>query len=394
MKHISLTPFGPGPATLAQLASVRSHAPCPAVDKWVLFTQVRTARARLGVTDRNLTVLHALLSFLPARELRDGEPLVVFPSNASLSDRAHGMPESTLRRHIAALVAAGLIARRDSSNGKRFAQRTRLGELVQIYGLDLRPLLLCANRVAVAAAEIEEEALALRRRRSQAMVMLRDATKLAAMTREISPETLPDPEPVLHHLRQTLRRRLDGVSLDGVIDLLAGLLSALQTQLEVDELSGSAAQNERHYQNSKLKSHDSESCMRAGELPRHGQSEPEPRRAMELDREEPDIPLVLVTQACPDILPYTPGPLRRWADLVETADRLQPFLGIAGETWSDAKKRMGHKNAAATMAAILQRFGSIRNPGGYLRSLTDRFQKGRFTIEPMIRALLCVPAPS
>ena len=60
-----------------------------------------------------LAVLSALLSFHRGKELADDDALIVFPSNAALSERAHGMAESTLRRHLAALVRAGLILRRD-----------------------------------------------------------------------------------------------------------------------------------------------------------------------------------------------------------------------------------------------------------------------------------------
>ena len=62
------------------------------------------------------------------------------PRHATLSDRAHGMPESTLRRHLAALVRAGIILRHDSPNGKRYARRGEGGEITDAYGFDLTPL--------------------------------------------------------------------------------------------------------------------------------------------------------------------------------------------------------------------------------------------------------------
>ena len=46
-----------------------------------------------------------------------------FPSNNKLRSRAYGMSEPTLRRHLASLVKAGLLIRRDSPNGKRYARR-------------------------------------------------------------------------------------------------------------------------------------------------------------------------------------------------------------------------------------------------------------------------------
>ena len=137
------TPFGRRPLSLAMVASqaatenfaARPGASETVVHKWRLFRALTEAKEPLGVTDRALSVLHALLSFhqetaltLPASAPKAAEAnspgpgIVVFPSNKELSIRAHGMAPATLRRHLACLVDAGLIIRRDSPNGKRFAQ--------------------------------------------------------------------------------------------------------------------------------------------------------------------------------------------------------------------------------------------------------------------------------
>ncbi|MGO6891832.1 plasmid replication protein RepC, partial [Rhizobium johnstonii] len=87
--------------------------------KWKLFRAICEARPALGVTDRALTVLDALLTFYPDDEISEEKGLIVFPSNAQLSLRARGMTSATLRRHLAVLVEAGLILRKDSPNGKR-----------------------------------------------------------------------------------------------------------------------------------------------------------------------------------------------------------------------------------------------------------------------------------
>ncbi len=145
--HIATTPFGRRPASLAQIAAQArlrdameaarapgSNAPA-AVNKWHLFRTLTEIRERLGVSDRALSVLNALLTFHPETALALGDEdggvddLVVYPSNRQLSLRAHGMAEVTLRRHLAALVEAGLIVRRDSPNGKRYARRGPRGNL-------------------------------------------------------------------------------------------------------------------------------------------------------------------------------------------------------------------------------------------------------------------------
>ena len=128
------TPFGRRPLSLAMVASqaatenfaARPGASETVVHKWRLFRALTEAKEPLRVTDRALSVLHALLSFhqetalsLPVSTPKSAEPnsadtgIVVFPSNKELSIRAHGMAPATLRRHLACLVDAGLIIRRD-----------------------------------------------------------------------------------------------------------------------------------------------------------------------------------------------------------------------------------------------------------------------------------------
>ena len=116
------TPFGRRPLSLAMVASqaateafrTKPNAAESVVHKWRLFRALTEAKGPLGVTDRALSVLHALLSFhqetaltLPASAPKadeadsSGPGIVVFPSNKELSIRAHGMAPATLRRHLA-----------------------------------------------------------------------------------------------------------------------------------------------------------------------------------------------------------------------------------------------------------------------------------------------------
>ncbi len=110
------------------------------VDKWVILREIGVARRHFGVNDRQLVLLQALLGLRKDSALRLDDPsgLIVHPSNDTLSARLNGMPCSTLRRHLAALVDAGLIARRDSPNGKRDVRRYRDGAR-DVFGFDLSP---------------------------------------------------------------------------------------------------------------------------------------------------------------------------------------------------------------------------------------------------------------
>ena len=72
--------------------------PNKTVDKWKLFRALCEARGPIGVSDRALAVLNALLSFYPKNEISEENGTVVFPSNVQLSIRTHGMAGTTLRR--------------------------------------------------------------------------------------------------------------------------------------------------------------------------------------------------------------------------------------------------------------------------------------------------------
>src|SRR5262252_2923279 len=163
--HTPTAPFGPRSLTLAHVATQIATAARPpekVVHKWKIFQTICTARERLGVSERALTVLDALLSFHPETALTGEDDLIVFPSNHRLTLRAHGMPASTLRRHLAVLVDAGLIVRRDSPNGKRYARKGDGGDIELAFGFDLSPLVVRSEEFENLAAEIEAEARALK----------------------------------------------------------------------------------------------------------------------------------------------------------------------------------------------------------------------------------------
>src|ERR1700677_637677 len=182
--HTPTTPFGRRSLTLAHVATQMAASARPSdkgVHKWQLFPAVCAARPRLGVSERALAVLNALLSFHPETTLTGDDELIVFPSNEQLCLRTHGMPASTLRRLLAVLVDAGLIVRRDSPNGKRYARKGRGGEIKLAFGFDLAPLVVRAEEFERLAEEIEAEARAIRLAKERITLCRRDIAKMVAM---------------------------------------------------------------------------------------------------------------------------------------------------------------------------------------------------------------------
>ncbi|TGT94603.1 replication initiation protein RepC, partial [bacterium M00.F.Ca.ET.163.01.1.1] len=179
--HIATTPFGRRPMTLGLISSQVSAKIVDQdakVSKWQVFRDIREAKEALGATDRALAVLNALLTFHRGEELAGDENLVVFPSNEQLIRRANGMPATTLRRHIAVLVDCGLIIRRDSPNGKRFARKGQSGAIEQAYGFDLSPILTRAEEFRELAEAVAIERKAFRLVKERLTICRRDVVKL------------------------------------------------------------------------------------------------------------------------------------------------------------------------------------------------------------------------
>jgi replication initiation protein RepC len=381
MQHISTTPFGRRAVShglLASQAMAAAPAAVASADKWQLFNDLRTARHHFRVTDRDLSVLNALLTFLPDRELVDGADLIVFPSNATLSDRAHGMAESTLRRHLAALVQAGLIARHDSPNGKRYATRDRGGEVLRAFGFSLRPLLVRAPAIQSAAEDARTAALHLKLTREAVVLRLRDAVKLFLYAVETGQATADHPlHRALCAAQGQLRRKLDADALTSLQEMVDQLRAAVDNLLDPvvvsEEMSGNDVHFGRHYQYSKPDLQESEPCLETGKG---------------ADVAPPALPLGLVVKACPDILPYAQGHIRSWHELIAAASQVRPMMGVSPDAWAEAQRIMGAEVAAITLAAVLQRVGAIQKPGAYLRNLTERAANGQFSPGPMIMALL------
>ena len=386
------TPFGRRPVTLAlvkQQMAVAGIKAGKSVNKWKVFRDAAEARERLGLQDRSLAVLDALLSFHPENELKQEAGLIVFPSNAQLTLRAHGIAGATLRRHLALLVEAGLITRKDSANGKRYARKGRDGAIENAFGFDLSPLLLRAEELALIAQEVAEERMTFRHEKENLTILRRDLRKLiSAAIEEGAPGNWATIEATYLAVLRDLPRRPGLADIRSAADSLSLLRDEVLNRLEnlpISEKTGTNdAQDERHIQNSNPESiHELEPALETK------QAEPV---AIENGRQrEPmqPFPLGMVLKACPDILDYGPGgTISGWRDLMAAAVVVRSTLGVSPSAYQEACAVMGAENAATAMACILERAGHISSPGGYLRDLTRRAARGEFGLGPMLMALL------
>ncbi|MEL7090572.1 MAG: plasmid replication protein RepC [Pseudomonadota bacterium] len=305
-----------------------NRAACPSaamIDKWHILDTLTDAAEHFGIGHRQLAVLRALLSFHPQRHWPvTADNLIVFPSNRTLCARLAGMPDSTLRRHLAALVAAGLVSRHASANGKRY--RRGRGQDAVAFGIDLAPLVTqyaAINAAATTARQDAEDRAAERARVLSLRAQLRPMSQAATM---------------LDDLSRALRRKLSLAQLRDWATRLRACLADLVTA----KSSTSNSQNERH-------------------------KEPETKKINH--QLINDITPRHVDDLCNERRSYFDEPLRSWSDVERAADNLAPMMGLSRETVQRAADRAGRTRAAIAVLIVLERFAQIRDPGGYLMSL-------------------------
>ena len=395
--RIATTPFGRRPMTLGMIASQVSARKMPAalaVQKWQVFHYIKEARNALGATDRSLAILDALLSFHPETALDSDSEMIVWPSNEQLIARANGMSPATLRRHLAVLVDCRLVIRRDSPNGKRYARKGQGGQIEQAYGFDISPIVARAAEFKALAELVRAEKKAYRVVKERLTICRRDITKM--IDTGIA-EGVPANWGRIRQAYQAIvgkiprtapREALEAIDAD-LQCLWSEVRDALESFVNVTNMNTNESQTERHIQNSNPDSKP-ESEHGSGKREEEGGAPADPDNVRSLPKRE--LPLAMVLDACPNLLWLVKGGggIRTWAEFRAAADVARPTMGISPSAWEDARTILGEQQAAITIAAIFQRQDQINSAGGYLRSLTDRAREGKFSVWPMVMALLRV----
>lgn len=445
--RIATTPFGGGPFSIAlfkahekldadRAALKTSGNRTGKTDKWQFLRALTEARDVYALSDRAITVLEALLSFHPEKELDGSEDIIVFPSNAELSLRTRGMSAPTLRRHIAKLVKTGLLLRKDSANGKRFARKGPGGEVADAFGFNLAPAALMAPEVFEHAEAARAHAAEVRKVRAEITLHLRDISKMIEAAFEDgqgarSPALWLGFTEELKALSGRVARngalsdhkqRCDAlVRLRARVEsaFLAGMDEADLRERDREEafaqagdisnlnlgMSGNDARNERHIQNSnkddsfEYYSEDNEVEVRASDGEKGDRWRQEAGQGYLQDTEAHEIrgsakadpeqvSLGDLKCACPSFADYALEGLGNWSDARKAAELIRPMLGISTDAWVRAQQNMGPVGAIVTMAYLVERAEEIKSAGGYLRALSEKAEAGKFRLRPMLDSLM------
>ena len=315
---------------------------------WTGFRDLRDCQSRFGRKPRHLDTLAALLSFLKGQSGH----MMVFASNASIQERMNGKSVRSLQRSLNELIEAGLLRRRTSPNGKRFAKRGPCPESAAVYGLDLSGFLQAAPQIARLAEEARAEArtldlLKLRLRELRALLLERGAEQEAV------------------RLAAVLRRKLEAADLEQEIAEAEAQLPcpadpvASSVAIEIigatAELTPSDSHSVMHHQKSEKEDKDKSDCART--------------RNVEL-KDTGDL-LRRVKGACGDAMSFCGDAPRSWEDLRSHALQLAAWIGIDRQSMMQGIARLGADGAAITIFAILQAGSSILRPAAYFRSLVN-----------------------
>lgn len=343
----------------------RSAEVLPAInsqpDRFNLIEVVRKASTRLGLKAQIIATLDSLLSCLPPKRSHN----FVFASNATIAFKRNGISDRTIRRHVALLAEAGLLARSDSPNRKRFCKSDMSTGSVLRFGFDLSPLFKSYDQICAMAEDCAKQA--------SHISFLRTKVRCAiARTMELD-ELSINAENAL----RALRRKLTAEELYSILDDLVsveenqGMDCGAEMSIEA-EMSATDGQNVRHHHNSKKELIDSDVAGKTEDphLQHH------------------QISIGSLVGACKEAASYLQRPAESLSDVIGHARTLAPMMGIDSTTYRAAEDRLGELRTAVTIWGLLQMQGKIRRLGAYFRAITTGKRSAAFDPWAMINTLV------
>lgn len=344
-----------------------------------LMAAVNTLARDLGLRAASVIVLDALLSCLPCRDKATGQDgpitpltlLTVFAANDTLCFRAKGITERQLRRHLEKLEGLGLVQRRDSANGKRFAIHQK-GKVVGAFGIDLSPLLAQSEDLLVRAAENRQRNEELRGLKS-IINHLRGECLGLDLTEEL--------RGYVESTRNLMRRT--GVTLvqaRAIISRLQGIISELAAaplphcppeinDLEIDDLE--ACKQSKSIQVDAISSAPQANQKPAtdGQNVRHKKTE-DPNTK----KRSPSISIWSSLTSIPEFFPDQPRSEEECHRLLYDFGRM---MGLSHSSLITACGRLGLLRMLEALDAMARDIARIANPDAYLRKLVDRHETGK-----------------
>ena len=375
-------------SALAQAERLADAGTQSRVEKGRAVVAVKRVAAYIGLKPADLLLLDTLAAFSKAQDWDAGRRPIVWPSNAYLMEQT-GFSLSTLKRHAKRLAELGLLAFRDSPNGKRWGHRDAQGVIIEAYGFDLAPLGARMVEFETLAAERAAERALCQRLKRQITVQRRliraqlDAVEGRYTSLNARFEWLLGQIPVARGASDVLTSLLD--QLHALRDEIEPVISvdeegdeASQSDKTEQELTPKEVKTDPHIQTTIKLHYVKSSCL-------------EKQNAQPVVPQNVDITIDLATilQACPEFAYWARnmvGFVKNWRDLHRIAGDLKGSIGISDHAWGRAQQVMGPQMAAAALALVFDKhaLGEVASAGGYLRGMTEKAGAGELHLDRSI----------
>ena len=408
--------------------------------RFELLKLVKRVGAYAGFTSKMVQLLEYYLVFTKDCDWKAGNRPIVYQA-LSKTALDFGVSERQIQKLERALFEVGALAWNDSGNHRRYGSRdAETGEIIYAYGVDLSPL--AALRPFLIAKDHEktlaDEAWMETKRqiswyRSQIRSMIAEAREVKTLEHfsiqaesnyegiAISIRTYMD----IKDLHTLLEAHKD--LYDVLMNTLEGTSPSLSPTLKDDQMSHEYTSKDEqqfvHINNTNKpkydKSYNSSSqdsgskkaskgsvatcqetktdCSADGGLPNEEKLDAKEQWKAAVSEELGRISWKQVLNACSDRFkqqfPLHNRPLD-WSDIVEAASAMLPILGISKSAWWEACTVLGRHGAAICVMVIDQKAQAdnlsdrVRNPGGYLREMTNRAKKGELNLHGSVFGLL------
>lgn len=392
------------------------------VTRFDLLKMVKRAGREVGFTDRMIQLLEYYLLFTQEQDWTNGQRPIVYQSLYKTA-LDFGVGERQIQKIEQALFDVGAITWNDSGNHKRYGARDeKTGEIMFAFGVDLSPLAYLYETLVqkfhekqVRDAAWMEQKRRISWYRAQIRAFLAEYTECEQDVRPVREAIGRYNEiaiPIRTHMpleRLTELCEEHKELYETVQNTLETLSEAVDSNEMLQESTPRGVQDGAHiYSTNQTQSDKSDYSNRSGigfqksvaDSTAQKRRRREERQAIEekaapISSNLSNITWKQVLNACSERfkehIPLHERPLD-WEDLVEAASVLLPDLGIHKSAWWEACRVMGRHGATICVMVIDQKAqdpeNSVRNPGGYLREMTARAEKGELNLQGSVFGLL------
>ncbi|ETX13573.1 hypothetical protein OCH239_09850 [Roseivivax halodurans JCM 10272] len=366
------------------------------VDRWDLLHLVIELRKRLGITDREITVLRAHLSVLPHGPLDPARPAFSFMRVGDIIDRANGMEPRRFRRGEARLESIGLVRRKLSANGRRFPERDGDGQIVAAYGIDLSPLIGRYTELVETRDAMVEAARRFRAVRNDISARIQSLVRstevlhadLRARTerlRDVARALLRRVSTTLHDL-QNLDRELTEIERDAADD---GGAPSDQAPCEPSPPALSPESRDRAPREvsaaplwpsatGALRAAAPDKTARDdGQIVRRIESEPKDINRTSAPGELPQQAVALAWTRCATITSLYPDMPPSVHGLGQLIQEFSSFLGLGQDITARAVGLLGWDGALLAIDYLAEKIQKIDRPRAYLEAMLSGYRSGK-----------------